>query len=157
MQHLFPSLVEVSKLELVPQEGGRMRMARVPVPGLVRMPCRIDLQFLRPGRDTPSAVVAGAIPDREGILFCKYSPLLEAGMQVTTLPNSQGIEVVKGVFEIKEIPDVALGYGTAHHIEVKVVESVQKTIPFPGVPDDIAAPQAPQPNPNEVDFPDVYN
>lgn len=145
MDHLFSSTVRVTQLSLEAQPGGRMKMTRVTVPGLARMKCRLDLQFLRPGKDTPSAVVAGAIPDREGIMFCRYSPLLKAGMQVTTVLDSRGMEVVKGTFEIKEIPDVALGFGTAHHIEVKVIESVQKTAPFNDLPEYLETPTAPKP------------
>lgn len=137
MEHLFSSVVQVTQLSLEPTPGGRMKMTRVPVAGLQKMKCRLDLQFLRPGRDTPPAVVAGAIPDREGIMFCKYSPLLKAGMQITTIPDRRGLEVVKGVFEIKEIPDVALDYATSHHIEVKVIESVQKSVDFPDIPNSI--------------------
>lgn len=150
MEHLFSSVVKVTELKLTPKPGGRMAMERVTVPGLAKMRCRIDLQFLRPGKDTPSAAVAGAIPDREGIMFCKYSKLLKAGMQIETIPDRKGNEVVHGVFEIKEIPDVALGYGNAHHIEVKVIESVQKTVPFPDLESEINAPQE---DPDAVVYP----
>lgn len=150
MDHLYSSLVRVTEQKLTPQPGGRFRMERVTVPGLAKMRCRIDLQFLRPGKDTPSAAVAGAIPDREGILFCRYTPKLQAGMQVETIPDSRGIEVVHGIFEIKQIPDVALGFNTAHHIEVKVIESVQQTTPFPELEDEINAPTE---YPNAVVFP----
>lgn len=122
-------------------------MERVTVPGLAVMRCRLDLQFLRPGKDTPPAVVAGAIPDREGIMFCNWTPLLKAGMQVVTIPDRSGQEVVKGVFEIKEIPDVALGFSSRHHIEVKVIESVQQSGTFPGLPESI--PDAPPPDSDE--------
>ena len=133
-----------------------MQMKRVTVPGLEMMRCRIDLQFLRPGRDTPLAVVAGSIPDREGIMFCRFSPLLKAGMQLVTVPDRRGQEVVKGVFEIKEIPDIALGFGNRHHIEVKVIESVQQPGVFPDLPGSIPPPPAPSP-PDEgsVEYPYV--
>ena len=158
MDHLFASVVKVTEMRLTPQPGGRMRMERVVVPGLAKMKCRIDLQFLRPGKDTPPAVVAGSIPDREGIMFCRYTPKLMAGMQIETIPDARGNEVVKGVFEIKEIPDVAVGFGSAHHIEVKVIESVQKTVPFPDIESGITGvmPNA-APTPDGVEFPDVDN
>ena len=155
MDHLFASRVKVTEQKLTPQPGGRMRMERIAVPGLSNMKCRIDLQFLRPGKDTPPAVVAGAIPDREGIMFCRYTPKLKAGMQIETIPDEKGNEVVKGVFEIKEIPDVAVGFGTAHHIEVKVIETVQKQVDFPDVESGINAPTFQ--DPNGVDFPYVGN
>lgn len=150
MEHLYSSVVKVTELKLTPKAGGRMAMERVTVPGLAKMRCRIDLQFLRPGKDTPSAAVAGAIPDREGIMFCNYSKLLKAGMQIETIPDRKGNEVVHGVFEIKEIPDVALGYGSAHHIEVKVIESVQKVALFPDLESEINAPQE---DPDAVVYP----
>lgn len=133
MQHLYSSVVKVNELKLTPV-GSRMLMKWVPVEGLQYFRCRLDLQFLRPGKDTPQAVVAGAIPDRQGIMFCDTTPLLKAGMQIVTIPDSRNLEVVKGIFEIKEMPDVALDYATAHHIEVKVIETVQQDTPFPDLP-----------------------
>lgn len=110
-------------------------MRWVTVPGLEAMRCRLDLQFLRPGKDTPSAVVAGAIPDREGIMFCSNDPRLTAGMQIETINDRRGKQVVVGVFEIKEMPDVALDYADAHHIEVKIIETVQQKTAFPDLPE----------------------
>lgn len=150
MDHLFSSVVKVTELKMTPKPGGTFRMERVTVPGLAKMRCRIDLQFLRPGKDTPSAAVAGAIPDREGIMFCRYTPKLKAGMQIETIPDRRGFQVVQGVFEIKEMPDVALDFSSAHHIEVKVIESVQKTVPFPDIEEEINAPTE---DPNAVVFP----
>lgn len=138
MQHLYSSVVKINKRELTPTASGSMIMKWVPVEGLQYMRCRLDLQFLRPGKDTPAAVVAGVIPDREGIMFCDTTDKLRAGMQVVTIDGSNGKQVVKGVFEIKEMPDVALDFDSAHHIEVKIIETVQKDSNFPDLPDSYA-------------------
>lgn len=112
-------------------------MSWVDVEGLTDLPCRLDLQFLRPGKDAPPAIQAGVIPDREGIMFCDPLPNLRAGMRVVTKPDKRGREVVKGTFEIKEIPGEALDYDSVHHIEVKVIETTQEQNMMPNIPNNV--------------------
>lgn len=105
-----------------------------------QLACRLDLGFIRPGKDQPPAMVAGRPPDRVGVLYCDLMtdengiPLVLAGdrIQMVTGP-------IFGTFEIRTIPDVAQAYAGAHHVEVQVVEVDQSLVPgspqpFPGNP-----------------------
>jgi len=132
MRHLYSSIVEISERKLV-TTNGRGVMKWVIVEGLENFSCRLDLQFMRPGKDTPPAIVAGVIPDREGIMFCDPDRRVKPGMQVKTKNDMFGNQVVEGVFEIKEIPGEALDYATVHHIEVKVIETTQKDTYWPDI------------------------
>jgi hypothetical protein len=92
--------------------------------------CRLDLNFLRPGRDAPMPVEAGVVPDRVGVLFCDYTENLKAQDRVVTIAGP-----VTGTFEIKATPDVAIGFSQAHHIEVAITEisqSLSGRYQFPG-------------------------
>lgn len=95
------------------------------IPG--EMKCRIDLGFMRPGKDQPSAQVAGRAPDRMGVLLCDPTPYLKAGYIVRCKYGP-----ITGTFEIKTIPDTAVDYSSAHHLEVQVIEVAQSAVDFPG-------------------------
>lgn len=86
---------------------------------------RFDLNFVRPGKDVLPAPVAGQAPDRVGLFFCGSDVPIKAGMRLVTVPNDNGKEPVKGIFEIRVIPDVAIDFSDAHHIEVQVIETQQ--------------------------------
>lgn len=136
MRNLFNSRVRVEELKTVRGPDGRMVTEYFPVTGstdlmtakLQSLPCRLDLVFLRPGKDVPQAVNAGKAPDRIGVMFCERGIPLKAGHRVTAVPNKFGEIPVPGSFEIKTIPDVAVGYSRAHHIEVQIVETVNDDI-----------------------------
>jgi hypothetical protein len=97
-------------------------------PGLLQ--CRLDLTFLRPGKDQPAPVVAGRAPDRTGVCYFDPAPdangasLVKAGDRLQCVSGP-----VFGTFEIRLIPDVAQGLTGAHHIEVQVVEVSQMLKP----------------------------
>jgi hypothetical protein len=106
-------------------------------PGLLQ--CRLDLTFLRPGKDQPSPYVAGRAPDRTGVCYFDLAtdengaPLVKAGdrLQCTAGP-------IFGTFELRLIPDVAQSLIGAHHVETQVVEVAQQLKPgspqpFPSV------------------------
>lgn len=122
MQHLFSSVVQVQRLKQVQVDG--MPMAQwVPAdPPLNEFRCRLDMNFLRPGKDAPPAAEAGVTPDRIGILFCSANIPLRAGDRIVTLSGP-----VTGVFDVRMAPDVAPDYSSGHHIEVQIIESVQNT------------------------------
>lgn len=84
---------------------------------------RFDLHFVQPGAALPAPPVAGFLPDRTGVLFADVSAvgLLKAGDRVRCLSGP-----IDGTFEIRVIPDVAVGYSTGHHVEVEVVEVAQR-------------------------------
>ena len=97
---------------------------------LTWIPCRLDLQFVRPGKDAPVVVQAGEAPERSGLLFCgdEYYGILKAGMRLVTISNEAGMEPIKGVFDLRFIPDLAMGFASGHHIEVQVFELIQKNL-----------------------------
>lgn len=84
---------------------------------------RFDLHFVRPGAAQPAPPVAGVMPDRVGVLFADVSAVgqLKAGDRVRCVSGP-----IDGTFEIRVIPDVAVGYTVGHHVEVEVVEVSQK-------------------------------
>lgn len=88
---------------------------------LGEMMCRLDLQFMRPGKDVPPPNVTGRAPDRFGLMFCSNTPFLKAGQQLRTIDGP-----IVGIFDIRNIPDVALEYRGGHHIETQVAESAQR-------------------------------
>lgn len=124
MDHLFQSVVEVSRPQADRQDG-RLRYSWVPVPGMEYLPCRLDLNFLRPGVDQPMAVEAGKAPDRVGVLYCAPEWELKPGDRLRAVPDASGRLLVSGEFEIRVVPDVALDYFGRHHIEVQIVEVSQ--------------------------------
>jgi hypothetical protein len=108
------------------------------VPGLLQ--CRLDLQFVRPGKDAPAPIVAGRAPDRVGVCYFDLAadgngaPLVRAGDRLECVAGP-----VYGTFEIRVIPDVAQDLIGGHHIEVQVIECSQmlqpgSPTPFPGSP-----------------------
>lgn len=101
-----------------------------PDPDLTRrlkyLPCRLDLTFLRPGKDVVAPVNAGRAPDRIGVLFCAPTTPIRAGQRIVMIPSPNGTTPVQGTFEIRQIPDLALGMAGAHHLEVQVIETNQE-------------------------------
>ena len=146
MRMFYSSTCQVLRLNPSLESGGSMALTWAPVttvvdpavnqPGLLQ--CRLDLTFLRPGKDQPAPIVAGRAPDRTGVAFFDLAadadgvPLVKAGdrLKCTSGP-------IFGTFEIRLIPDVAQGLAGAHHVEVQVVEVSQmlrpgSPTPFPG-------------------------
>jgi hypothetical protein len=90
--------------------------------------CRLDLTYVRPGKDQPMPIVAGRAPDRVGLLMFDSTPNLKAGDQVRMIAGP-----VTGTFEIRVVPDPAVGYAVTHHMEVQVIETSQALAGvFPG-------------------------
>lgn len=124
MIHLFNSRVQVERLTTT-NNNGRSQMLWVPLDApLDYVACRLDLVFMRPGKDIPAPLEAGRAPDRIGIMFCAADLAIRAGDRIVTVPNDFGLEPVKGTFDLKVIPDIAQDYSGGHHIEVQVVETL---------------------------------
>ena len=117
MQHLFSSRVRVERPTTTKSASGRSRASWEAVSGLESVACRLDLQFVRPN-DIQPAIVAGKAPDRYGILFCASGTPMKAGDRIVTTSGP-----VTGTFEIRTIPDAAVGFSAAHHIEVQIWET----------------------------------
>jgi hypothetical protein len=124
---MFNSVVQVERL-VVTTEDGLATYDWQPVPGLV-LPCRLDLQFMRRGKDAPPPTEAGVAPSRFGLAFCEPEWDLRASDRLRTQPDELGEEPVKGVFEIRDVPDVVNGMAYTHHYEIPVVE-VSQAISF---------------------------
>lgn len=124
MQHLFSSAVRVERMGLT-ASGGVASMDWTVVPGGEYVKCRLDLNFLRPGKDIAPAPVAGKAPDRIGLMFCSNGTPIKAGDRIVTIPNDSGQMPVEGTFEIRVIPDTVVGYSAAHHIEIQILETNQ--------------------------------
>lgn len=146
MSMFYSSVCQV--LRLVPSlvAGGGMAMAWNPVATVVdpildqpgQLKCRLDLTFIRPGKDQPAPLVAGRAPDRVGVCFFSLAtdddgaPLILAGDRLKCVAGP-----IFGMFELRVVPDVAQDMIGAHHIECQVVEVSQalkpgSATPFPG-------------------------
>lgn len=133
MRHLFASRVEILESTTDVVDGARVQAWSKSTasfdpscaPG--EMKCRLDLIFLRPGKDAPAPVAGGRSPDRTGVLFCSNTPALQGG---------QIIKVVSGphlgaMFLLKMRPDEAQDFSGSHHIEVQVHEVNQAGFTYP--------------------------
>lgn len=126
MEHLFNSAVKVRRRVTTQVDGvATTSWQDVTTEGLGYVKCRIDLNFIRPGKDAPAPINAGGAQDRYGLLFCRADVPLRAGDRVVCIPNSGGKLPVEGSFEIRSIPDKAIDFSDAHHIEVLVFEIPQ--------------------------------
>lgn len=126
MEHLYASLVKAQQTQTV-VEDGMASVQWVDVPGVPPFRCRLDLTFIRPGKDIPPAQEAGVVQDRIGVLFCSAAIPLRAGYRIVTLEGP-----IVGTFDIRAIPDVAIGFAAGHHIEVQIIETPQQLNSFPG-------------------------
>ena len=121
MDHLYASRCKVQRLQLIVADGRTATHDWVDQPGILsNFPCRLDLLFVRPGKDVLPAIEAGVARDRVGILFCAPNVPLQAGDRVVAISGP-----VQGTFDIKNIPDRAQSFSESHHIEVQIVETNQ--------------------------------
>lgn len=123
MDHLYSSVVKVQRMQRTRVDGTPVTTWVDQEAPLSAIRCRLDLNFLRPGKDIPAPQNAGVAPDRIGIMFCSASVPLKAGDRLVTVSGP-----VSGIFDIKSIPDVALDFSSGHHIEVQIVETVQNLV-----------------------------
>jgi hypothetical protein len=134
----YSSVCQVLRLSTALDSGGGMTLAWNQVdtvvdhylnePGLLQ--CRLDLTFLRPGKDQPAPVVAGRAPDRVGVCFFDPVPDAEGASMVRAGDRLHCVSgPISGTFDIRLIPDVAQALTGAHHIEVQVIEVSQMLKP----------------------------
>jgi hypothetical protein len=142
----YTSTCQVLRLDPSLGPAGAMTFAWNPVttvvdpvvsePGLLK--CRLDLTFLRPGKDQPAPIVAGRAPDRTGVCYFDLAtdgegvPLVLAGDRLKCVAGP-----VFGTFEVRLIPEVAQDLTGAHHVETQVIEVSQmlrhgSPTPYPG-------------------------
>lgn len=118
MNHLFSSKVDVYRLHTVGINGIPSYDYRKV---LSQVSCRLDIGFLRPGKDQPMASENGRAPDRVGVMYCSPDVPLKPADRITAVTGP-----ITGTFEIKVIPDKAVDFSSVHHIEVQVVEVAQQ-------------------------------
>jgi hypothetical protein len=149
LRMFYSSTCQVLRLDRALGAGGGMTFAWDAVdtivdpvlnqPGLLQ--CRLDMTFLRPGKDQPAPMVAGRAPDRVGVCYFDLAtdadgvPLVLAGDRLRCVAGP-----IYGTFEVKLIPDVAIDLIGAHHVETQVSEVSQmlkpgSPTPFPGAPE----------------------
>lgn len=135
LAHMYNSRVSVRRMKSSAEDGAPV-FSWKPEPGLQYVACRIDMGFLRPGKDAPMPIEAGKAPSRVGVLFADSFCGLIAGDRVTCVANDFGQTPVTGTFEIRVPPDEAQGYSATHHLEVQVIEVAQQILAgervFPG-------------------------
>lgn len=134
MDHLFNSVVRVERIQLSVTSGvATMDYVQATDPDdpvadamLRALKCRLDMNFIREGKDLIPAPEAGKAPDRIGVLFTyAYAPI-KAGDRLTAINNAYGEIPVDGTFEIRAIPDQAIDFAHRHHIEVQIIEVGQE-------------------------------
>ena len=121
MQHLFSSAVKVQRSQLTVVDGQATMSWQDQLAPLAYVKCRLDLNFIRQGKDALPAIEAGRAPDRVGVMFVAATVPLKAGDRIVTLSGP-----VSGTFDIRAIPDIALDYASGHHIEVQIIETNQQ-------------------------------
>lgn len=133
MRHLYNTRVEILEATTEIVDGARVqswakstdKFDFMSAPG--EMQCRLDLIFLRPGKDQPAPITAGRTPDRTGIMFCEYTTALKGGQIIKCIAGPD----TGSSFLIKMRPDAAQGFSAAHHIEVQVFEIAQAGFNYP--------------------------
>jgi hypothetical protein len=134
IRHLYISRAEVYRLKMTFVKGAARNEwvklsevvdTRLNIPG--ELMCRLDLNFVRPGKDQPSPLVAGRAIDRTGVLFCDATPHLLAGDRLKLVGGP-----ISGTFELKATPDGAIDFSAVHHFEVQVSEISPSAARFPG-------------------------
>lgn len=133
MFHLFNSAVRVERLQLVVTDGmPSMNYAQATdedpaVDDMLKfLKCRLDMNFIREGKDLPPAPVAGKAPDRIGVMLTFPDAPIRAGDRIVAIENEQGKIPVAGTFEIRPKPDEVIGFSDRHHIEVQIIETNQE-------------------------------
>jgi hypothetical protein len=133
MRHLFASRVEILEAVTTVVDGARVQAWNKsdanfdPSCDPGEMKCRLDLIFLRPGKDAPAPVVAGRSPDRTGVMLCSYTPALQGGQIIKVIAGPH----LGSMFLLKMRPDEAQGFAGTHHIEVQVNEVNQAGFAYP--------------------------
>lgn len=119
----FNSIVKVEKTTRA-NVNGSLTSVWVVVAGLARVPCRLDVAFVRPGKQAPPPQEAGRSPDREGTAFfgLDFGPLIKPMYRITAITNDAGIIPVRGTFEIRAWPDPAQDMFGPQHYECGIYE-----------------------------------
>ena len=80
------------------------------------IPCRLDLNFLRTGKDQLWLNSVGKPDDRTGVLFLMPNAPVQVGMRAVMVRGP------KGTFQLRGSIDEAWDFDSLDHLEVGVVE-----------------------------------
>lgn len=80
------------------------------------VPCFLDLNFIRKGKDPMWSPEAGRVSDRSGVLFMGGTAVIKSGDRITMTKGPSG------TFQIEGAVDEAWRPTDKHHVEVGVVE-----------------------------------
>lgn len=94
------------------------------------VPCRLDLQFSRQGKDSLWMGTAARTEDRMGVMFFNLNAPIKVGVRVVMLKGPEGS------FQLKGSIDEAMGFKKPSHLEVGVMEvsTLQWRAPLAQVP-----------------------
>lgn len=84
--------------------------------------CRLDLNFIRQGRDSRWVDVAARPQDRAGTLFIDEEILSRHGIQIKSGMRISMVRGPKGTFQMQGAIDEAWGESDLHHYEIGVIE-----------------------------------
>lgn len=136
MRHLFPSVFEILRIPDMTFVDGSPTVLTSEVSDVVdeawgvpgQFQGRLDLTFVRAGKDQPPTFETGLRVDRAGVLFFGIDVDLRASDVIRAISGP-----VQGTFELRAFSDIAQGYGSGHHREVQVFEIAQEVASgFPG-------------------------
>lgn len=116
LAHLMPEVVDIFRGVTVTRDGIRTVEYQL-VSGQTDVPCRLDVGFLRPGKDAAPPVQAGRVPDRVAVYFLELGTDLRAGDQIRSTSGPVG-----GWWAVRSGPDVVVGFALANHLEGQVIE-----------------------------------
>lgn len=128
---LYSSVTQVLRLTPTLSASGGMSLAWSSVneildpvldtPGYLA--CRLDIGFLRPGKDQLPPITAGRPQDRVGVIYFDTAtdvngvPLVKAGDRFLCVSGP-----ISGLWEMRNAPDELQGFSGADHSEAQITE-----------------------------------
>lgn len=114
--YLMPTTVSVLRPQALMRDG-ILTSVWVPVAGMERVRCRIEVGFYRPGKDMPMPVQAGRAPDRVAVYWVAPGTDLKPGDHMQCVDGP-----VPGTWQVRTAPDRAVNMARFHHLEGQCVE-----------------------------------
>lgn len=133
---LLNSRVQIYRLSIFTQDGVATNQWLALASPFNYIPVRLDLSYLRPGKDVQPPIQQGRAPDRVGVMLYEPGAGFEASDIVVAIPNDYGQIPIPGAFQLRTIPDEIQAYSAQHHLEASILETSQAYMdsirPFPG-------------------------
>lgn len=120
MESMLPSRCSILRLEDVGRSDGTSSFLWNPV--ITNLKVKVDLGFLRTGRDNSLTIEAGRTPDRTGTAFFAGNPDVRGADRIKITEGALlGME-----FDIDIAPDLIQDSFAVHHLEAAVKEVTQR-------------------------------